>query len=312
MFFRGLQRAAVAAIAATIMLAQAAVADDQVNQSRVVGNSSSAPVALNGCPSSALGYPAGRVEVHNRTNLEMVRVGVHFRMFDDGNQLLGQGNQEWHDTGLQPSEDGVFNYRLWDMQYQGGNFGDVRSVTCEVVMAKFANGKVWKRGQVWHGSLSNTSASNSSQAGGATSGSTAPIPRTGGGSLKYTVLAAWVTPGKTADFYYHIRVQLHAQKPESVQASNFRLTLALSNGAIKQYDGMNQESPLVLRGGLLQPTGYSSDWTPAVSHAEDLGYIGKMSVEPGTDVTVVVSYHVPDQVAHDHAVRGFQWIRYGT
>jgi hypothetical protein len=46
---------------------------------------------------------------------------------------------------------------------------------------------------------------------------------------------------------------------------------------------------------------------PAVSSAEDLGSLGSVTIGPGSSVTVVVTFHVPDRLNPSRPVQSIEF-----
>lgn len=241
----------------------------------------------------------------NRYNYDLVGYEVHYRFFDVAHHLVFE--QTWtYDKDLggdnldvaagdQTAASGLLGYSM-DID----NMNLISSLDCKVVSAKFADSSMWKSDAPWHGKVYHSRPPGVSGASTRAEGGTGPavastqVDYATVAGLKATVLATWHSQ-VGGDQWVHIRFVLSAKKTAVISADDVVATMNLEAGGTKTYVGMTQPAPLVPKGGqgTFTPAGTS---VPAVSGAEDLGTLGSVTIGPGVGATVVVTFHVPDEL----------------
>lgn len=118
--------------------------------------------------------------------------------------------------------------------------------------------------------------------------------------IKFDVEGAWNDVVRDGMFVHDALVVHGGDIDVTIRPSDFVLTMALANGAQKTYSGMTAGAPTYQRYNAL-----TKDYATAyqIDPKTDLGRLGSVIVRAHADVSVTVTFAVPDQVADASANR---------
>jgi hypothetical protein len=254
-----------------------------------------APVVLTSCRSNI--YDSARFEginnAMNRSDVFLVTYAVRWNVYDHSGTSIYQYDANFRfDSNLAPGDQTNKTNPIYT-----NNLSSVGSVTCRLQSATFEGGKSWTYGRAWTGKLSPIPSSQSMN-GGAQFGSQASVAPSSDAQpsgLNIAVTNAWNDAVNGATFVHDTISIQGGASDVSLNPAQFTLTMSLANGARKTYYGLTQPAPTYQK---LNPLGSTTMTAYEVDPRTDLGSIGSIIVPAHGNVTVTVTFAVPDVIAN--------------
>lgn len=289
--------------AAIVALTITSAVADQIATSTI--SHPSGPITITRC---LVNYPFNSFEssfnIYNRTTHSVIDASIEYRFYDRDNTQIGRTAYTYTaGETLAPQDTATFNNR-----YIGVDLAEpisaVSRITCRLTGAHFTGRLAWKLGSSWQGGPLSPNPKAEAARDDAPITNNTPIASANGihrsTSFKFDVENAWNDVVRNG-MYVHDTLIIHGgDNGVTVRPADFVLTMGLANGAKKTYPGMTTGAPTYQKYNLVTKE-YKTAYQ--IEPKTDLGLLGTLIVPEHADVSVTVTFVVPDPIADASANR---------